>query len=290
MTPLPNNFTAGDGLNTAGYTFVAPENEKQMDFVAKIDHTFNAQHSAFARYFQGLSEHAVRLGQRRPAAVSRSPLLRRHRPRSRTTGPVTGAGARRGNLVNEFVVGQNHFTFDFVNPSVDASPSALLRFTASPQEHASRKTSRVATCGAIDTFQIVDNLSWLKGSHSFKFGTNMRFQRHTDIRGSVAGANVSPTVDFSTTVNERRSSDVRHPDEHPDRERPAGPRRNINFLLGRVGSTQTELRPAGERLCARAARCSISTRTTRRSISTSRTPGSRRRNSRSTPASGGKRS
>ena len=43
----------------------------------------------------------------------------------------------------------------------------------------------------IDTFQIVDNLSWLKGSHSIKFGTNMRFQRHTDIRGSVGGANVS---------------------------------------------------------------------------------------------------
>ena len=35
MTPLPNNFTAGDGLNTAGYTFVAPETEEQMDFVAR---------------------------------------------------------------------------------------------------------------------------------------------------------------------------------------------------------------------------------------------------------------
>ena len=40
-TPLPNNFTTGDGLNTAGYTFAAPEEEKQMDFVTKIDHTFN---------------------------------------------------------------------------------------------------------------------------------------------------------------------------------------------------------------------------------------------------------
>ena len=53
MTPLPNNFTAGDGLNTAGYTFVAPETEEQMDFVAKIDHAFNAQHSAFARISKG---------------------------------------------------------------------------------------------------------------------------------------------------------------------------------------------------------------------------------------------
>ena len=88
----------------------------------------------------------------------------------------------------------------------------------------------------IDTFQIVDNLSWLKGSHSIKFGTNMRFQRHTDIRGSVAGANVSPTVDFSTTVasvdpvtfgiptNIQTANDRPTLDAH------------INFLLGRVGN------------------------------------------------------
>ena len=65
----------------------------------------------------------------------------------------------------------------------------------------------------VDTFQFVDNLSWLKGAHSFRFGTNMRFQRHTDTRGSVGGANVSPTVE------------LQHGREHRGYRRPSASRR-----------------------------------------------------------------
>ena len=72
------------------------------------------------------------------------------------------------------------------------------------------------TCAVVDTLQFVDNLSWLKGSHSFRFGTNMRFQRHTDTRGSVGGANVAPTANFSTAV-----TNVVDP-------RPSGSRRTFN--------------------------------------------------------------
>ncbi|HXG55556.1 MAG TPA: carboxypeptidase regulatory-like domain-containing protein, partial [Vicinamibacterales bacterium] len=53
QTPLPNNFTTGDGLNTAGFTFSAFEQERQADFVTKIDHSFNAGNSAFIRYSKG---------------------------------------------------------------------------------------------------------------------------------------------------------------------------------------------------------------------------------------------
>ena len=239
MTPLPNNFTAGDGLNAAGYTFVAPETEEQMDFVAKIDHAFNAQHSAFARISKGYQNtlcDSVNGGE------PPFPVLPCFVDTNRS--PYNWAGNWRwspggGNLVNEFVVGQNHFTFDFLNPSVDASqltfsaPSFTGIATGVLQLPQDFTTGNLRT---IDTFQIVDNLSWLKGSHSIKFGTNMRFQRHTDIRGSVAGANVSPTVDFSTTVasvdpvtfgiptNIQTANDRPTLDAH------------INFLLGRVGN------------------------------------------------------
>src|SRR5262249_31848458 len=36
-SPLPNSFLTGDGLNTAGYVFVTPSNERQRDNVFKID-------------------------------------------------------------------------------------------------------------------------------------------------------------------------------------------------------------------------------------------------------------
>jgi len=51
--PLPNNFFTGDGLNTAGFSFAAPSNEKQWDFVSKVDHTFNDRNSMYIRYAQG---------------------------------------------------------------------------------------------------------------------------------------------------------------------------------------------------------------------------------------------
>src|SRR6185436_10483471 len=34
-SPAPNNFTVGDGLNTAGFNFASPQHERQYDFVAK---------------------------------------------------------------------------------------------------------------------------------------------------------------------------------------------------------------------------------------------------------------
>ena len=41
----------------------------------------------------------------------------------------------------------------------------------------------------------------MTGAHNFKFGTNMRFQRHNDIRGSVSGVNATPYINFDTGIN-----------------------------------------------------------------------------------------
>jgi carboxypeptidase family protein/TonB-dependent receptor-like protein len=229
-TPLPNNFTTGDGLNTAGFTFVAPEEEKQMDFVTKVDHVFNAQHSAFVRYSKGYQNtncDSVNGGE--PVFPGTPCLVNTER------SPYNWAGNWRwnptGNVVNELVVGQNHFTFDFVNPIADSS---LISYSfgsiALPEDY------EQGNLRTIDTFQFVDNLSWLKGSHSLKFGTNMRFQRHTDVRGSVGGANVNPVLDFSTTVNTVDTVAFNLPSNIQTANDLPALRSSINFLLGRVGN------------------------------------------------------
>ena len=51
--PSPNNFTRGDGLNTAGYDFVAPQIEKQYDFVTSFDFKINDNNQFYVRYAQG---------------------------------------------------------------------------------------------------------------------------------------------------------------------------------------------------------------------------------------------
>ena len=53
FTPLPNNFNVGDGLNTAGFSFVAPQLERQYDFTTKVDHVFNDRHTLYVRWAHG---------------------------------------------------------------------------------------------------------------------------------------------------------------------------------------------------------------------------------------------
>lgn len=237
QTPLPNNFTAGDGLNVAGYTFVAPETEEQFDFVTKVDQVFNARQSAFVRISKGYQNtlcDSVNGGE--PPFPDLTCLVNTNR------APYNWAGNWRwnpgGSVVNELVVGQNHFTFDFLNPSADATQ---LSFTAPSGGDAFGSLAlpvdyTVGNLRTIDTFQFVDNLSWLRGAHSFRFGTNIRYQRHTDVRGSVGGANVAPVANFSTGINAVDPATFGIPSTiNTALDRPAL-QNHINFLLGRVGT------------------------------------------------------
>lgn len=230
--PLPNNFAAAgtDGLNTAGYTFSVAEQEKQMDFVGKIDHTFNSSQSAFVRYSKGYQNTLCDQVNGGDPAFPGTPCLV-----DTKRNPYNWAGnwrwSVRGNLVNELVVGQNHFTFDFVSPLADPTRYSFISTPVTlPEDY------QWGNLRSVDTFQIVDNLSWLKGAHSFRLGTNMRLQRHTDTRGSVGGVNVSPRANFSTAINSVNLTTFGIPTNiQTANDRPAL-LSSINFLLGRVGT------------------------------------------------------
>ena len=229
-TPLPNNFTAGDGLNTAGYTFAAGEEERQMDLVAKIDHNFNPQHSTFFRYSQGYQNticDSVNGGL--PAFPGTTCFVDTNRSPLNWAANWRWSGSR--NLVNELVVGQNKFDFDFLSPMADPTRYSLVGSPVTlPEDY------QWGNLRGVNTIQIVDNLSWLRGAHSLRVGTNLRFQRHTDIRGSVGGVNVAPTVNFSTTTNAVDPVAFGLPSNiQTANDRPAL-QSSINFLLGRVGT------------------------------------------------------
>ncbi|HVL67694.1 MAG TPA: carboxypeptidase regulatory-like domain-containing protein [Vicinamibacterales bacterium] len=228
-TPLPNNWTLGDGLNTAGFTFAALEQERQMDFVGKIDHVFNSSHSAFFRYSQGYQNTLCDSGNSGLAPFPGASCIVETK-RSPLNWAANWRWSGRGNLVNELVVGENDFSFDFVIPTADPTKYTLSAPVTWPE------TFEWGNKRGVRTYQIVDNLSWLRGAHSFRFGTNLRFQRHTDVRGSVAGANVSPVVNFSTAVQAVDPATFGIPSTiQTANDRPAL-QSSINFLLGRVGT------------------------------------------------------
>ncbi|MBE3134225.1 MAG: Plug domain-containing protein, partial [Acidobacteria bacterium] len=232
MMSLPNNFTVGDGLNTAGYTFFPEEWEKQYDSVIKIDRVLSNRHYAYARVAWGRQDTIC------DRANTGWPAFSDAKCRVDTfRNPFNLAASWRwnpkSNLVNEFVFGINRFDFDFVTPEMDTSVPFYINLPVLNPVDTQHGNQR-----GIRTWQFVDNVSWTTGAHNMKFGTNMRFQRHQDVRGSVGGYNVTPWIDFSTSVNTVDPATFGIPSAiNTAYDRPAL-QSSINFLLGRVGYVQ----------------------------------------------------
>jgi hypothetical protein len=230
LMPLPNLFTTGDGLNYAGHRYNFDEEEEQYDSVVRVDHNLSARHYLFGRVAWGqqntLCDNVNGGAPRFPGGPC---VVNTYRE------PLNVAASWRwnpsGSVVNEFVFGVNHFFFDFQIPSNDASKPALIAPTTSHPEETQFGNKRTP-----NTYQFVNNLSWVTGPHNFKFGTNIRLGKHTDTRGSIAGANATPIVNFSATTNTVDPARFNIPaDINTTFDRPTL-QSNINYLHGRVGA------------------------------------------------------
>jgi len=192
-TPVPNDFSAGDGLNTAGFTFSGGRKDPQRDFVFKIDHKFNDSNLLFVRYAWGRQDTVNdTTNDGEPPFPGLPPTVNTERkPRNLAVNYRRVLSPR---LVNELVVGGNHFTFDFVVPTAgDVLPFDLSNVT-DPLLNA-RGNLRT-----INTYQVVDNLSYHRGAHAIRGGINFRYQQHRDVRGSVGGENSELLLNFAQTV------------------------------------------------------------------------------------------
>jgi carboxypeptidase family protein len=201
LLPPPTTFSTGDGLNTAGYVYNAGRLDPQRDFVFKIDHKINDNHNVYVRYAWGKQDTLNDTGNAGAPAFPGLPAKV-----NTTRDPRNLAASYRWviapTLVNEVVGGLNHFTFNFINPS--AADQAFSIVTVNPTDPLDFTWGNLRT---INTYQIVDNLSWTKGAHLLKGGINFRYQQHKDIRGSIAGVNAQTIVNIlgpgstSQTVN-----------------------------------------------------------------------------------------
>ncbi len=194
--PLPNNFTVGDGLNLAGFTYVAPQGQRNIDRAFKIDYVLTPKQTFFARVYMAEEDtncDQVNGGQPRfpggPCTVmtTRSPrnlaFNWRYSPTARTT--------------NEVVAGEQHYVYNFETPGATAAYPDISWYSQTTFPF----TNAIGNLRTITTYQAVDNLSHVRGAHNFKAGTNLRLVRHQDNRGSVGSWDVTPIVDFSTAVN-----------------------------------------------------------------------------------------
>ena len=196
FTPLPNNFNVGDGLNVAGFGFVAPQTERQYDFTTKIDHYFNDRHSMYVRWAHGAQN---TLGDNANGGLQKFPGIPNFVDTYRTPRnlAVNYRWTVTPTVVNEFVAGFNRFTFSFNNPDPRENPPVILNVPNDPLN----LEEPVNNLRTITTWQFVDNISWIRNAHAFKFGTNLRFQKHVDDRSAVAGVLTRARIFLGTAQN-----------------------------------------------------------------------------------------
>lgn len=196
VTPLPNNFNVGDGLNVGGFAFVAPQTERQYDFTARVDHTFNDRHAVYVRWAQGAQN---TLGDNVNGGLRKFPGFPNFVDTFRTPRNLAAnyRWAISPTLINEFVVGFNHFSFSFNNPDPNVNAPIILNVPNDPLNF----EEPVNNARTVTTRQFVDNLSYARGAHAFKFGTNIRLQQHEDDRSSVAGGLTRERIQLNTGTN-----------------------------------------------------------------------------------------
>ena len=163
--PTPNNFSVGDGLNLAGYTFAAPIPQNFNNYIAKFDWnaTASGTHRLFARlnilsdrFVPGLAGAAQFAGQ--PASFESV---------NTSKGIALGYTATLSNtLINNFRYGYIRQQTSTGGPNQEAYID--FRGIDEPIFFGS------ALSQAVPVHNFVDDLVWTKRSHTFQFGGNWR--------------------------------------------------------------------------------------------------------------------
>ena len=196
--PLPNSFTSGDGLNTGGFLWNPPTAVRGPAYAIRVDHNFNQNNSMFARYL--FSDYNTLKGDplnARPQVFPSDPPLGEVFRRTSNLA-VSYRRVFSPRVVNELTFGYGRFGFLFTQGEANPKWPDVPPYDFSNLSEGYINTPRTARW--VTTPQVLDNLSFVKDAHVFRFGVNMRFYRHVDQRGQPGGINVTPSITFSGTT------------------------------------------------------------------------------------------
>ena len=150
------------------------------------------------------------------------------------------------NMLNEMVIGMSRFGFNFANPDPNFRSNPLFTFSADPICAVNGLAcmtvplqNYVGNARFLTTYQLVDNMSWVRGAHALKWGINFRYQRHIDRRGSIGNLDAAPSINFDPNLNPSDPAKYGYGalniDQGQDLPDLTG---FINDLLGRAGAIQ----------------------------------------------------
>lgn len=186
LLPAPDNGYVGDGLNTAGYRFNNPINGAEDQFTIRVDHNLTASHRLFLRQSWARDNRVDWQDNADAAFPGQTSGTERDRPWGFSVGSDWAVTPR---MVNEFRAGRQSDSISLLRPARQSTPmmvSGLWTDPLNPDFPSSR---------SIRVNEVADNLSFLRGQHSFKAGLNLRFTTQK----SSTEAGVFPDVTFGTS-------------------------------------------------------------------------------------------
>lgn len=177
--PAANGLVLGDGYNTGSYSFSSPAPLSLNTSIARIDYQPTASHRIFAR--GNLQKDVTAFPEQFPGQGATN--TRVDNSKGFTVGDTWTISP---TIVNDVRYG--YIRQGFGDRGVGKGDYVDFRFMTTPT--AETRT----TITSIPVNNIVDNLSWSKGKHTFQFGGNWRLihQNHSSDAISYNGASTNP--------------------------------------------------------------------------------------------------
>jgi hypothetical protein len=179
--PLNNGFTEGDGYNLGSYSFSSPAPGSLNTSIAKLDYSLSDKHHVFVR--ANLQKDTQRGAENFPSQPPSTNL------EDNTKGFAAGhTWTISQNLVNDIRFGYARQGFSLRG----IGTGDYVNFTGLTPLQAETRTTVVH----VPVNNLVDNLSWTRGNHTFQVGANWR-QVHND-SGSDASSYNSASLNPGT--------------------------------------------------------------------------------------------
>jgi hypothetical protein len=193
LTPASNNTSIGDSRNTAGFRFNTPNGSTGRNIGFRLDYDINSKHRVEGIYSHFLSKlpndvQLNNIGEQFPGLPGGGQESNRPRYSLAWIATVTP------NITNELRFGFSSSTPLFFNnedfsegyrlslPLITNPVQNFLQQGRAPRNH-----------------DLIDNATWVKGKHVFRFGTTARWVKILNFND--AGTVPQFTVGFNTTTN-----------------------------------------------------------------------------------------
>lgn len=189
VMPTGNDATLGDGLNTTGFRGVVDTSLQTNYHVLRLDHTINQRWRLEGRFSYAWTRENLSTPldlRAAPGSITsqgKQPSWQRH-------GVVGLVGQVSSTLLNEFRFGWTKPDW-FIDrqppfPAVPSTNIALdMAILDEPVDQFPRNRFQYYN---EETFQFIDNLTWISGSHTVQAGGTLRHIEFTNTRGDKFAA------------------------------------------------------------------------------------------------------